>query len=251
MGHVVSPEPGLKPEADPVILNAFVALSKMVGEPVGDTKKRPEIKTVGGLYFLWGMERVAALYDLQKLGKKDWYLWGAEILLCHQRGDGSWDLDGGYPGQTPIVNTCFALLFLKRANLTPDLSQRLVVDPKALTAKVNEKITPKPEPPPPSPKIEQPTEVALAPMPRAVEPKPEPPAPTTPVVTPPPQPEAPAAPAPKKTPWLWIVLGMTLAGSAGGGLAFLFAKRMRKNEEKPAKKKKKPKKAKVVEEEEE
>src|SRR5207253_1257734 len=33
IGHVVAPEPGVKPEADPVILNAFVALSKAVGEP--------------------------------------------------------------------------------------------------------------------------------------------------------------------------------------------------------------------------
>ena len=128
IGHVVAPDPGVKPETDPVIINAFTALSRTIGAPVGDIKDRPTVKEVGGLYFLWAMERIAVLYDLQKLDKKDWYLWGAEILVCNQSGNGSWGEDGGFPGQSPIVNTCLALLFLKRANLTPDLSKKLLVN---------------------------------------------------------------------------------------------------------------------------
>jgi hypothetical protein len=253
IGHVVNPPAGIKPEADPVILNAFVALSKSVGEPAGTTENRPKIKDVGGLYYLWAMERIAVLYDLQKLGKKDWYLWGAEILLCHQNADGSWE-EGGYPGESQILNTCFALMFLRRANLTPDLSKRLVVDPSALAAKVDDKVAPKVEPPPPTPK--EPEPIAVAPMPHTVEPKKEPPpkvTPTPPAPAPVAQPEAPAAPAvAKKTPWLWIVLGTLLAAVAGGFLAFVLLKRKRdaddgedaaevEEEENPKKKKKKPK----------
>lgn len=250
IGHVVAPEPGVKPEADPVILNAFVALSKSVGEPVGDTNNRPTVKAVGGLYFLWAMERIAVLYDIQKLGKKDWYQWGAEILIANQQADGSW-LEGGFHGETPIVNTCLALMFLRRANLTPDLSKRLVVDTGVLSAKVDDKITPKVEPPP-SPKVEEPPptpKVEEPPPTPKVEPKKEPPPPPAP--TPPPAQETPPAPA-KKSPWLWIVLGVLLAGIAGGGFAFLVAKRMKKddNEESEKKNKKGKKKAKVESESE-
>jgi hypothetical protein len=237
IGHVVAPEPGVKPETDPVIINAFTALSKGVGAPVGDINKRPTVKEAGGLYFLWAMERIAVLYDLQKLNNKDWYLWGAEILICNQGGNGSWDEDGGFPGQQPIINTCFALLFLKRANLTPDLSKKLLVNTGVLTAKVDDKIAPKPEPPPPSPKVE-PQPIAIAPMPHAVEPKPLPPAPP-PQVTPPAE-TATETPK-KKTPWLFIVLGMALAAVIGGGLAFLLVAKRRKNEEEEEGKKKKKK----------
>jgi hypothetical protein len=238
IGHVIDPPRGVKPEADPVVLNGLVALSRVVGDPVGDTQNRPEIKEKGGLYFLWAMERIAVLYDIQKLGKKDWYLWGAEILICHQRGDGSWDLDGGYAGQHPVVNTRFALLFLKRANLTPDLSKRLVVDTTALTANVDEKVTPKPPPPPP--KVETPV-VAVAPPPREVVPKAEPVAQTFAPPAPPSEPIPPPVPA-KKSPWPWVVLGVVMVGLLGTGAAFFVMKRKKDDEDEDEKPKKKGKK---------
>ena len=235
IGHVVAPEPGVRPENDPVIINAFAALGKAVGGPVGDTVGRPTVKDAGGLYFLWAMERIAVLYDLRKLGDKDWYLWGAEILVCHQLADGSWGDDGGFPGQSPIVNTCFALLFLKRANLTPDLSKKLLVNPSALAAKVDDKIAPKVEPPP-SPKVEEPppSPKVEPPPPKAEEPKKAEPVVTAPAPTAEPE----ATPA-KKTPWLLIALGVLLAAGVGGGLAFLVAKRMKKDDEDDGEKKKK------------
>jgi hypothetical protein len=210
IGHVVNPDPDMKPEADPVVLNAFAALSKIVKAPVGDTTNRPKIKDVGGLYFFWAMERIAVLYDVQTLNKKDWYLWGAEILICHQLADGSWE-DGGYPGgDTPtvnsaIANTALALMFLRRANLTPDLGKRLIVDSSALTKKVDEKIDPTPKPTTP--------EIQVAPMPHEPSVKPTPkPTPTPPIVQPQPQlqpqptPE-PVAEQPKKGSVLPYVLG--------------------------------------------
>jgi hypothetical protein len=74
-------------------------------------------------------------------------MWGAEILVGHQQPDGSWK-DGGQHVDHPVLSTSLALLFLKRANLTPDLSKRLLVDPAALTATVAAPKSPSPAPMP-------------------------------------------------------------------------------------------------------
>lgn len=71
-------------------------------------------------YFLWSLERVSVALDLDTVGGKDWYAWGSDLLLANQAADGSWS--GEYAG---AVDTCFALLFLKRANLTSDLTAGL------------------------------------------------------------------------------------------------------------------------------
>ena len=99
---------------DPKILNGFVALDKFIGNPTGKLQNLP----IGNLYFLWSVERVAVLYNLKKLGQKDWYLWGAELLVANQHADGHWQ-DGGYHGASSTIDTCLALLFLKQANCTP------------------------------------------------------------------------------------------------------------------------------------
>lgn len=123
------------------ILNGFVALNKHLGEPVG----RDQDIRQGNLYFLWSVERVAVLYDLATIGTKDWYRWGAEMLVANQQADGNWT-NGGYPSANPIIDTCLALLFLKRANLVADLTTRLPFDPDALTASIKERVVPSPEP---------------------------------------------------------------------------------------------------------
>jgi hypothetical protein len=46
---------------------------------------------------------------LRFLGKTDWYLEGAEYLLRAQDDAGSWQAGD-------VVDTCFALLFLKRSS---------------------------------------------------------------------------------------------------------------------------------------
>ena len=61
------------------------------------------------------------------LGANDWYVDGAELLLETQEKDGAWRRGlrtpnrgmgaGAYPD--PLVETCFAILFLKRATLRP------------------------------------------------------------------------------------------------------------------------------------
>ncbi len=71
-----------------------------------------------GYYFLWSLERVAVTYGLDTIGNKDWYTWGSTILLANQGPDGSWSGEYAEGG----VDTAFALLFLKRANLAKDLT---------------------------------------------------------------------------------------------------------------------------------
>jgi hypothetical protein len=106
-------------DKDKDLARALAALSTAVDHPAGD-RKDAEIPRAAGksYYFLWSLERVCVALDLQLLDKKDWYAWGAEILLANQQGDGSWR--GEYA--TCGADTAFALLFLKKANLTRDLT---------------------------------------------------------------------------------------------------------------------------------
>jgi hypothetical protein len=88
------------------------------------------------LYFLWSVERVGVLCGVDTIGGIDWYRWGAGLLLTSQRRDGSW-LGRGSCGY-PAADTCFALLFLKRSDLLPDLRKELakrvkIVDPGPFT----------------------------------------------------------------------------------------------------------------------
>jgi hypothetical protein len=76
------------------------------------------------LYFLWSLERVAVLYGLKTIDGHDWYAWAREVLLAHQQDRGHWQ-GGLYPGNTPTIDTCFALLTLLQANLAKDLTTKL------------------------------------------------------------------------------------------------------------------------------
>ncbi|MBV9125900.1 MAG: hypothetical protein JO112_21325, partial [Planctomycetes bacterium] len=118
---------------DPAIRAGLVAAGATIGYPVGNKKDpRHPVPIIGrggrGFYYLWSLERVAVIYGLKTINKKDWYAWGSEILLASQLTDGSWQ--GQYPEGG--VDTCFALLFLRRANLAQDLTVSLrgqVFDP--------------------------------------------------------------------------------------------------------------------------
>jgi hypothetical protein len=109
------------------VKKGLYALSTTIGRPVekneGRRGRQAAIPQIGGrsYYFLWSLERVAVALDLKTIGKKDWYAWGAEILLTNQQADGTWQGNYAECG----ADTCFALLFLKRANLVPDLTTQL------------------------------------------------------------------------------------------------------------------------------
>ncbi|HUG20187.1 MAG TPA: hypothetical protein VMM56_14475 [Planctomycetaceae bacterium] len=61
-------------------------------------------------YYLYGLERLAAFTELEKIGQHDWYLEGAEYLIRTQSKEGFWKADS-----QPDVGTCFGVLFLQRA----------------------------------------------------------------------------------------------------------------------------------------
>src|SRR5262249_52466574 len=71
-------------------------------------------------------------FGLNTVGSKDWYGWGCEMLVQSQGADGTWKGEHG-----PEVDTCFALLFLRRVNLAKDLTATLrgVEDPGEVTLK--------------------------------------------------------------------------------------------------------------------
>ncbi len=105
----------------------FAALNKSVGKPAGKWRNQP----LTDLYFLWSVERVGVLYSLPTIGENDWYRWGAEMLIANQQKRGYWT-GGGYPGSTSTLDTCLALLFLKRSNFVPDLTAKLRLKPEEL-----------------------------------------------------------------------------------------------------------------------
>jgi len=101
---------------DETLNRGLAALGHMIGEPDGKGQRLGE-KQGKAYYCLWSVERVCVSMGLERLGGKDWYNWGAEILLANQGQDGSWR---GYFGDCG-ADTAFSLLFLRRANLAADL----------------------------------------------------------------------------------------------------------------------------------
>lgn len=60
--------------------------------------------------YLWSVERFGGFAGVATLGVKDWYAEGALWLVDEQNDDGGWG--------TKLEDTCFALLFLRRASVT-------------------------------------------------------------------------------------------------------------------------------------
>ena len=78
-------------------------------------------------YYLYGLERAGILSLCTMFGKHDWYNQGARYIISKQSPEGYWNANAARaarapnPGQPapPVdhVDTCFALLFLKRATV--------------------------------------------------------------------------------------------------------------------------------------
>ena len=98
---------------DPQIRRGFDVLAKVM-----ESKKNThEGKRDNFLYYLFSMERVAVVFNLKKIGPTDWYDWGVQALLELQNEEGSWPGEFG----SGSADTCFALLFLKKANVAKEL----------------------------------------------------------------------------------------------------------------------------------
>ncbi|MDI6788637.1 MAG: HEAT repeat domain-containing protein, partial [Planctomycetota bacterium] len=63
-------------------------------------------KSYSPYYYLYALERAGTLLGIESFGKNQWYPLGARYLLSKQESNGSWGGD---------INTCFAILFLRRA----------------------------------------------------------------------------------------------------------------------------------------
>jgi hypothetical protein len=109
------------PDKDLAIKRGFIALGTTIGQLEIDTKERTAVFGRDPIYYLWSLERVAMAYGLETIAKKDWYAWGAEFLVANQSADGAWKGTYTHGG----VETSFALLFLVRSNLVPDLTTYL------------------------------------------------------------------------------------------------------------------------------
>ncbi len=110
----------IDPEKDRNIKAAFTNLGWWL-------EQLRNVQAIGGradqrFYFFWSLERVAEVYGLKTIDKKDWYAWGSRVLINSQdRTDGGWHGEYEQGG----ADTCFALLFLARANVAKDLSVSL------------------------------------------------------------------------------------------------------------------------------
>jgi hypothetical protein len=120
------------PLEDPSINHGLVAVGQFI-----DLDGKKGHGTKFDLYFLWSLERVAVLYNLKTIGKRDWYAWGSHLILNSQKSDGDWR-----DHYEPAIDTSFALLFLKRSNLIKDLTENLnlylaITDPDNTPGRTN------------------------------------------------------------------------------------------------------------------
>ncbi len=119
------------PNKDKVVLAAQKYLADVLNQRP-DAGANAQANRVDRVYYLlWSLERVCMVYDWKTLGDKDWYAWGAGYLLATQQRDGSWRSLPD-PAEEPmqlshpsVVETAFALLFLKKSNLATDLTAGL------------------------------------------------------------------------------------------------------------------------------
>ncbi|HEX7900053.1 MAG TPA: prenyltransferase/squalene oxidase repeat-containing protein [Planctomycetota bacterium] len=98
---------------DPVVTKGLVWLTKNY-----DVQKNPKKTSFAYLYYLYGLERVGMLYGTELIGNYEWYPDGANHLLSIEKPGGGWHAGDSIPRE-PHVDTCFAILFLRRG--TPPL----------------------------------------------------------------------------------------------------------------------------------
>ena len=121
------------PLKDALVQVAMNYVGMQVGE-VAATGLNAEANMNRGLYFLWSVERVGMIYSVPRMGGVDWYHAGAAAILRAQLPDGTW------AGRTLTtlsitadINTCFALLFLRKSNFARDLTANLKNKPHQTT----------------------------------------------------------------------------------------------------------------------
>jgi hypothetical protein len=95
---------------DPAVASGISWMAKnfsVAGNPGPPSERWCKDTHYGHFYFLYGLERAGVLCRTEWMGRHPWYSEGAGFLLANQDRDGSWSGN--------IYDTCFAILFLKRA----------------------------------------------------------------------------------------------------------------------------------------
>ena len=105
---------GIEWKRDPVVRSGmnWLAANWSVTENKGPVEFLSDPKTER-YYYLYAVERLGMLYGTDGIGSHDWYAEGANAILDAQRENGSWS--SGVSRCKPTWDTCFAILFLKRA----------------------------------------------------------------------------------------------------------------------------------------
>src|SRR5262249_4065705 len=87
-------------KADAAVDKGFKSLEKHL---TAKAEGRGPLGIMAGrdFYLYWSIERVGMIYDVQKIGDREWYPWLSKLLVDAQKPNGSW---GG-----PIHDDCFAL----------------------------------------------------------------------------------------------------------------------------------------------
>jgi hypothetical protein len=73
------------------------------------------------LYYMYGIERCGIIWEVDRLGGHDWFHEGAAVLLSLQDQQGKWTGPHGWS----VVDTAWALLFLKRATVSVETPARV------------------------------------------------------------------------------------------------------------------------------
>ena len=71
-------------------------------------------------YYLYAFERAMILWDIREIGEHDWYWEGVALLASWQHEDGMWS----GPHGSSVIDTAWALLFLKRATVPIETKNR-------------------------------------------------------------------------------------------------------------------------------
>ncbi|MBI4833511.1 MAG: HEAT repeat domain-containing protein [Planctomycetes bacterium] len=125
-------------------------------------KENPKYGESWHYYYLYALERAGVLSETDFFANNDWYQIGAKYLLGKQKKNGSWDVQATW-------DTCFAVLFLRRATkFAPPLKATVTGDEKPKEVE-KPKETEKPETPE---NIEPPEDIELPEIPE-VPPEPD------------------------------------------------------------------------------
>ncbi len=105
---------GLNWKGDPSVRDGMAWLSERFAVTGNPLEEKGKTGKEWHYYYLYAVERLGMLYGTPHVGRHDWYAAGAKHLLEKQLPDGSWN-EGTYHGSpSPVLDTCYAILFLRR-----------------------------------------------------------------------------------------------------------------------------------------